>query len=117
MTAHDPADALTALHARVQAQPCPGGRRPVFGVGSTAPRLCIVGEGPAERDETTGRPFSGPAGDLLSRALGEAGVDPGTVWLTNVLKRMLLRFTTSSRPGAWLTCTSIGVPDTSLRAG
>lgn len=81
-----PAEALAALRARVLARPCPDGRRPVFGAGSLTPRLCIVGEGPAERDETTGRPFSGPAGGLLSRALAEAGVDPDSVWLTNVLK-------------------------------
>ena len=86
MTAHDPAEALAALRARVLAQPCPDGRRPVFGMGSTTPRMCILGEGPAERDEVTGRPFSGPAGDFLLRALAEAGVDVGRLWLTNVLK-------------------------------
>ena len=86
MTASDPAGALDALRARVLGHPCPDGRRPVFGTGSRTPRLCIVGEGPAERDETTGRPFSGPAGALLMRALTEAGLDPDTLWLTNVLK-------------------------------
>lgn len=58
----------------------------MFGAGSPTPRLCIVGEGPAERDESTGRPFSGPAGALLMRALAEAGVDTESVWFTNVLK-------------------------------
>lgn len=86
MTTRDPAAALAALRQRVLAQPCPDGRRPVFGTGSVTPRLCIVGEGPAERDEATGRPFSGPAGELLMRGLAEAGVDLATVWLTNVLK-------------------------------
>ena len=81
-----PEDSIDGLRARVLAQPCLGGRRPVFGTGSTTPRLCIVGEGPAERDEATGRPFSGPAGDFLMRALAEAGVDAETVWFTNVLK-------------------------------
>ncbi len=86
MTADDRTEALAALRARVLAQPCPDGRRPVFGTGSVTPRLCIVGEGPAERDETTGRPFSGPAGALLHRALGEAGIDPVDAWFTNLLK-------------------------------
>lgn len=58
----------------------------MFGAGSAAPRLCIVGEGPAERDERTGRPFSGPAGDLLRRGLAAARVDEAQVWFTNVLK-------------------------------
>ncbi len=86
MTTDDPREALAALRVRVLAQRCPDGSPPVFGVGSPAPRLCVVGEGPAERDESTGRPFSGPAGDLLARALAEAGIEPDTVWLTNVLK-------------------------------
>ncbi len=86
MTDDEAAGALAALRERVLAQPCPGGRRPVFGTGSIRPHLCVLGEGPAERDEATGRPFSGPAGDLLRRALAEAGVRLDTVWLTNVLK-------------------------------
>lgn len=77
---------LAALRARVVARGCPDGHPPVFGAGALSPRLCIVGEGPAERDERTGRPFSGPAGDLLHRALAEAGVAAGAVWFTNVLK-------------------------------
>ena len=98
MTAHDPAAALAALRARVLAQPCPDGRRPVFGVGSATPRMCILGEGPAERDETTGRPFSGPAGEFLMRALAEAAVDAATVWFTNVLKcRAVVR-----KEGRWV---------------
>jgi uracil-DNA glycosylase family 4 len=98
MSAPDPATALAALRTRVLARGCPDGRRPVFGTGSVTPRLCIVGEGPAERDESTGRPFSGPAGALLERALAEAGADPATVWLTNVLKcRAVVR-----REGRWV---------------
>lgn len=77
---------LTTLRARVLATACPDNSRPVFGAGALAPALCIVGEGPAERDLDTGRPFSGPAGRLLLRALADAGVDADTVWFTNVLK-------------------------------
>jgi DNA polymerase len=58
----------------------------------------IVGEGPAERDERTGRPFSGPAGDLLVRALREAGIRQEDVWLTNVLKCRVLK----QQNGRWV---------------
>jgi DNA polymerase len=98
MTTGDTAAALAALRERVLSQPCPDGRRPVFGTGPAAPRLCIVGEGPAERDEATGRPFSGPAGDLLLRALNDAGIRVEDAWLTNVLKcRAVAR-----RDGRWV---------------
>lgn len=92
MTAHDSAAGLAALRARAPTQPCPDGRRPVLGPGSVTPRLCIVGDGPAERDEAIGRPFSGPAGELLMRVPAEAGVDPEAVWFTNVLKSAFLSF-------------------------
>src|SRR5206468_3931714 len=59
---------------------------PVFGDGSPAARLAIVGEAPAERDEVTGRPFSGPAGQLLDHLLAEVGVQRDELWLTNVVK-------------------------------
>lgn len=84
------AQALAALNARIIEGGCADGRRPVIGDGSLTPSLCIVGEGPAERDEQTGRPFSGPAGDLLRRTLAEAGGDPAQIWFTNVLKCRLV---------------------------
>jgi DNA polymerase len=86
MTEPELPPALAELRDRVLALSCEGGRRPIFGTGSPAPWLCIIGEGPAERDESTGRPFSGPAGSLLTRALGDAGIDTSAVWFTNVLK-------------------------------
>jgi uracil-DNA glycosylase family protein len=52
----------------------------VFGEGP--PR----GEQPGEREDIEGRPFVGPAGHLLDRVLGEAGIDRGTVYLTNAVK-------------------------------
>ena len=85
MTTAGSTEALAALAARVLATPCPDGRRPILGSGALPARLVVVGEGPAERDEETGRPFSGPAGALLRSALTEAGIDPERVWLTNVL--------------------------------
>src|SRR5437867_3550432 len=98
MSEPDAATAIAALRERVLSQPCADGRRPVFGAGSLSPVLAIVGEGPAERDETTGRPFSGPAGALLTRALAEAGIDQEQVWLTNVLKCRVV----TQRDGRWV---------------
>jgi uracil-DNA glycosylase len=98
MTAIDPGSEIAVLRERVLAAPCGDGRRPVFGAGSVTPRLFVIGEGPAERDETTGRPFSGPAGNLLTKALGEAGVSTDDVWFTNVLKCRLV----VQKDGRWV---------------
>ena len=46
----------------------------------------FVGEQPGDREDRDGRPFVGPAGLLLDRALAEAGVDRGRVYLTNAVK-------------------------------
>ena len=46
----------------------------------------LVGEQPGDREDIQGRPFVGPAGLLLDRALAEAGVDRGRVYVTNAVK-------------------------------
>ena len=46
----------------------------------------LVGEQPGDREDIEGRPFVGPAGLLLDRALSEAGVDRGRVYVTNAVK-------------------------------
>src|SRR5205807_4503820 len=43
-------------------------------------------EQPGDREDKTGRPFVGPAGLLLDRALAEAGIDRGEVYVTNPVK-------------------------------
>jgi uracil-DNA glycosylase len=58
----------------------------VFGEGSRAARAMMVGEQPGDVEDRMGRPFVGPAGKLLDRALLEAGIDRGTVYVTNVVK-------------------------------
>jgi DNA polymerase len=58
----------------------------VFGAGSSKAKLVIVGEQPGDREDLSGKPFVGPAGKLLDRALAEAGVDRSKVWLTNAVK-------------------------------
>jgi DNA polymerase len=82
----DVAATIDRLRRETLAASCPDGRPPVFGAGSLSARLAIVGEAPAERDEATGLPFSGPAGSLLDRLLQRAGLHRDELWLTNVVK-------------------------------
>ncbi len=46
----------------------------------------LVGEQPGDQEDLAGRPFVGPAGRLLDRALEEAGIDRGDAYVTNVVK-------------------------------
>ena len=58
----------------------------VFGEGTGEAEVMLVGEQPGDREDLSGRPFVGPAGKLLDRALAEAGIDRGKVYVTNVVK-------------------------------
>jgi DNA polymerase len=58
----------------------------VFGRGPARTRVMLVGEQPGDREDRVGEPFVGPAGQLLDRALAEAGIDRSTVYVTNVVK-------------------------------
>ena len=58
----------------------------VFGEGSVDARLMLVGEQPGDQEDLAGRPFVGPAGQMLDRALAEAGIDRSTVYVTNAVK-------------------------------
>lgn len=58
----------------------------VFGRGPSNARVVLVGEQPGDREDLAGEPFVGPAGQLLARALAEAGIDREQVYLTNVVK-------------------------------
>jgi probable DNA metabolism protein len=60
--------------------------QPVFGEGPERARLMLVGEQPGDQEDLHGRPFVGPAGQLLDRALQEAGVDRSSVYVTNAVK-------------------------------
>jgi DNA polymerase len=62
------------------------GTQTVFGEGPVRARLMLVGEQPSSDEDLAGRPFVGPAGRLLDRALGEAGLDRSEVYVTNVVK-------------------------------
>ena len=62
------------------------GTQTVFGEGPASARVMFVGEQPGDREDLAGRPFVGPAGMLLDRALADAGIDRGDVYVTNVVK-------------------------------
>jgi DNA polymerase len=58
----------------------------VFGEGGAEARIMLVGETPGDHEDVVGRPFVGPAGRLLDRALDAAGIDRSAVYVTNVVK-------------------------------
>jgi uracil-DNA glycosylase family protein len=58
----------------------------VFGEGDAHPRIVLVGEQPGHEEDLAGRPFVGPAGRLLDRALADAGLDRSRLYVTNAVK-------------------------------
>jgi uracil-DNA glycosylase len=58
----------------------------VFGEGSPLSPLVLVGEGPGDEEDKTGRPFVGRAGKLLDKAIGEAGLSRAEVYICNTVK-------------------------------
>ncbi|MEJ3743450.1 UdgX family uracil-DNA binding protein [Actinomycetes bacterium KLBMP 9797] len=58
----------------------------VFGRGDTHARVVFVGEQPGDVEDQKGLPFVGPAGHLLRRAVDDAGMDPGHIYITNAVK-------------------------------
>jgi uracil-DNA glycosylase len=62
------------------------GTQTVFGEGAKHARIMFVGEQPGNREDQAGRPFVGPAGALLDKALLEAGIDRKQTYVTNAVK-------------------------------
>jgi DNA polymerase len=62
------------------------GTQTVFGEGSSQARVMLVGEQPGDKEDLMGRPFVGPAGAVLDRALQEAGIAREEVYVTNIVK-------------------------------
>jgi uracil-DNA glycosylase family protein len=58
----------------------------VFGKGAPHAKLMLVGEQPGDQEDLAGEPFVGPAGEVLRRALAEAGIERGEVYVTNAVK-------------------------------
>ena len=70
-------------------QACPLWRdatQTVFGAGPARADVMLIGEQPGDREDREGKPFVGPAGHLLDRALEAAGIDPAATYKTNVVK-------------------------------
>jgi DNA polymerase len=93
---HGAADFLPATPslpaARAAARGCRGcglyrrATQTVFGEGEADAPIMLVGETPGDREDVVGRPFVGPAGQLLNRALQAAGIERSRVYVTNVVK-------------------------------
>jgi uracil-DNA glycosylase len=88
---YGPAD--PALEAAAQkaasCRRCPLGEpatQTVFGEGPAGARVMFIGEQAGDQEDVIGRPFVGPAGQLLDRALEAAGIDRRAVWISNAVK-------------------------------
>ena len=58
----------------------------MFSAGPPSASIVLVGEQPGDQEDRRGLPFVGPAGQLLVRAIKDAGIDPATVYRTNAVK-------------------------------
>jgi uracil-DNA glycosylase len=85
-------DKLTLPALRAAATGCKAcdlwklGTQTVFGEGRLAARVMMVGEQPGDKEDLQGRPFVGPAGAVLDKALAAAGIDRKDVYVTNIVK-------------------------------
>ncbi|MEJ1970205.1 MAG: UdgX family uracil-DNA binding protein [Rhizomicrobium sp.] len=64
----------------------PGATRAVLGEGSKHADIVFVGEQPGDQEDLQGRPFVGPAGQILDRAMEEAGIERRKTYVTNAVK-------------------------------
>jgi DNA polymerase len=74
------AKACTACHLYKHAT------QTVFGEGPKGAKLMLLGEQPGDQEDLAGKPFVGPAGKILDRALDEAGINRADVYVTNTVK-------------------------------
>jgi len=83
-------NSLTTLRdAAAHCRACPlykNATQTVFGEGRKNPALMLLGEQPGDQEDLSGKPFVGPAGQILNRALEEAGIDRNSVYVTNTVK-------------------------------
>jgi len=86
----EPADTIATLREEAAScRACPlwkNATQTVFGEGPPHARIMLVGEQPGDKEDLAGQPFVGPAGQMLDRALEEAGVDRSKVYITNAVK-------------------------------
>jgi DNA polymerase len=85
----DPTDLEALRRAAAGCTACPLhqlGTQTVFGEGKKGAEVMLVGEQPGDAEDIAGRPFVGPAGKLLDKALKEAGIDRKRTYVTNAVK-------------------------------
>jgi DNA polymerase len=86
----DQPDTLDELgQAEAECRRCPlyrNATQAVPGEGSSRAPLMLVGEQPGDHEDRAGKPFVGPAGRLLDRALAQAGIDRRRAFVTNAVK-------------------------------
>jgi uracil-DNA glycosylase len=58
----------------------------VFGEGNREATIFLIGEQPGDKEDLQGKPFVGPAGQLLDKCLAAAGIDRSTTYVTNAVK-------------------------------
>ena len=62
------------------------GTQTVFGEGPKRASMMLIGEQPGDQEDLAGKPFIGPAGKMMDRALADAGIDRTQVYVTNAVK-------------------------------
>ena len=72
----------------------------VFGEGPKGATMILVGEQPGDYEDVAGKPFVGPAGKIMDRALEEAGIDRSKVYVTNAVKHFKWEPRAKSQPVA-----------------
>lgn len=95
------ATSIEALHKEAKAcRRCPlygPATQIVFGEGPEKAQVMFVGEQPGDQEDLAGRPFVGPAGQLLNAALAEAGIDRSKIYVTNAVKHFKFKPTGKRR--------------------
>jgi DNA polymerase len=92
MTTKSPASDTSLKALREEAADCRAcplwkdATQTVFGEGPQHAQILLVGEQPGDKEDLAGKPFVGPAGQMLDRALEEAGIDRKKVYVTNAVK-------------------------------
>ena len=92
MTSASPASVTSVKTLREQAAHCRAcplwkdATQTVFGEGPQHALIMLVGEQPGDKEDLAGKPFVGPAGQMLDRALQAAGIDRKTLYITGAVK-------------------------------
>ncbi|HLY90752.1 MAG TPA: UdgX family uracil-DNA binding protein [Acetobacteraceae bacterium] len=89
LRAHADRPLIEAMHEASDCRRChlyEAATQTVFGEGPAHAKVLFVGEQPGDQEDVIGRPFVGPAGQIMDRAMEEAGIDRRTIYITNAVK-------------------------------